>query len=114
MKIRSGFVSNSSSSSFICDTNKSPKTVKGQLVKIVELYNELSGENNKFSDIFDEPFVANKALYSVFKGYLRKDDIEKIIHDKKLIILSNGCNTVPDCFFDLIEEIYNSRFVHLG
>lgn len=114
MKIRSGFVSNSSSSSFICNTNKSPKTVKGQLVKIVELYNELSGKNNKFSDIFEEPFVANKVLYKIFNGYMSKNEIEKLISDKKLIIISSDCNTVPDCFYDLIEEVYNSRYVHLG
>jgi len=83
MKIRKGFVSNSSSSSFICD-NKSNLTieqVKKILVNIFELAtdaetiktedNKHRGFPNRFEDMFQEPFI----IKDLTEKYVEYEDV---------------------------------------
>src|SRR3972149_6300505 len=56
MKIRNGFVSNSSSSSFICSSKINIKNAKNKLKDMLELYNKLYGTELLFENVFQKPF----------------------------------------------------------
>jgi hypothetical protein len=109
MKLRLGFVSNSSSSCFICSTDKTEEEVLHLLNKMIELYNEASGESYTFDDVFLQPKMGSKKLDDELEDYADEADTTG-----KLIIESRSDNTIPSELFDLIEMAFNATRIHLG
>lgn len=135
MKIRIGFVANSSSSSFICNNNAkfSIGDVKNILVNIFELYKIVVTAkrldfSETFEEMFEEPFIvgnetcdyvkhiwswkkADKDCFGCdpFYGIKNKKDLIG-----KLIINSAGDNAIPCEFFEFIEYVFDGKRVHLG
>lgn len=132
MKIRSGFVSNSSSEAFICGygyTGKdykryTPKQAKEILKKILSSFEEILRMYNP--DIHTDETYFSYKFEKAFKSphYITQKDIEemenwdeKINPDsigKDLIIYSRDDNTIPWGIFEIIENKFNARRVHLG
>ena len=111
MKIRNGFVSNSSSSSFICDTKMSVEEVRDKLQKIVEFYNDMTDERLMFDEVFHEPFVSDDSYCNSSWAdhyYAMKESKGKII------IESAGDNSIPYLLMDFIESIFDADRCHLG
>lgn len=115
MKIRTGFVSNSSSSSFVCDIKMPFKEVKEKLNLMLELHNKLFGTTLTFEQTFKEPKIGTKKDDEFYKDW---DYLERIYPDNtsvgKLIINSRGDNTVPYELFELIESAFKGQRLHLG
>jgi hypothetical protein len=104
MKLRKGFVSNSSSSSFICETEMSIEEVTEKLEKLAEIIDANP------SYMWLPPFIAHADYLEDWRPY----DPEVIDVGGKLVIESVSDNTIPYCLFDLIEYLFNARRVHLG
>ena len=115
MKIRKGFVSNSSSSSFICDTKASLDKVREKLDLILECHNSLSGEHLTFEGTFCEPYYGSQNYDKELNdcGYMRQV-YECDTTVGKVIIDSAGDNTIPYQWFEIIEFAFNGRRIHLG
>jgi len=122
MKLRNGFVSNSSSSSFVCNKYATEynnykasdmKAVKEKLVKIFKCMKtlELLTPKTKFSDVFQEPRKATKAdIKDLNSGW--SADLK--YNDEMFLINSTSDNTIPYQLFILIEDIFNAERIHLG
>lgn len=111
MKIRNGFVSNSSSEAFICNTDLNIKEVKEILQKILNFYNDIFNENITFEETFKNPEICTEADLSYLKGWsykYNKDDLTKVI------IYSETDNSIPYCIFDIIENKFGAWRYHLG
>lgn len=137
MKYRVAFVSNSSSSSFICE-NKAGFTVehvKEILQRLFEMHSKLSTVKypeyeyypKTFDDMFKEPRIVEKnESPGLFRFYIDEwqygDDwrfrslgISEIgDFEGKLIINSVSDNTIPHSLFELIEWIFDGYRIHLG
>lgn len=113
MKIRSGFVSNSSTSSFICEKKMTVREAESKLSAILDLYNELmdEDENLTFNEVFNCPFVADK---NYCDGSWAKH--RPVIREAKgkLIIEGAGDNSIPSSLIDLIEKSFNARRCRFG
>lgn len=111
MKFRNGFVSNSSSSSFICNVDLTIDEATVKLHKLHEMYCELNDIDVPFYDIFDDPIYMNdeKKL-----EYYRFYSDGQAIGQGNIIINSAGDNTIPWELFDLIESTFNAKRVHMG
>jgi hypothetical protein len=124
MKIRTGFVSNSSTSSFVCDTEMSLSEIKLKLKMIVDFARnmDLISPQSFFKDIFKKPFIADKKYAKNISHYIEvyKDNSLIDISNKKedifgkIIIESASDNTIPYELFDLIEFIFKGERIHLG
>jgi len=125
MKIRNGFVSNSSSSSFICSSTLSIKKVEDKLKTILKLYNELYDKDLKFAKVFQKPFIITKDKKSkeykdFISGWIFGERNQYLIVktekdlDGKLIINSTDDNSIPWQLFELISDFFNGDRVHLG
>ena len=99
MKVRTGFVSNSSSSSFICDTELSAKEVEVQLREMLEAFGTLMGEEYNYDEVFS-PVEQGVERYSDF--YNRDMKVTDVIID------SRSDNTLPSGMWDFIEERFNA------
>jgi len=122
MKTRQGFVSNSSSSSFVCnvypsDYNKYKATdlapVKKKLEDMLECMKKLGmlAEDVEFSHVFQEPKRASKAdIKELREGW--EFDIKW--NDQMFLINSASDNTIPYEFYELICSVFNAERVHLG
>jgi len=109
MKARTGFVSNSSSSSFICSTDKTPEEVKEILIEILKTYNKVTGDQSlEFEDAFEHIFYGDANYNAQLSYYSNMDTTDKVV------ITSAGDNSIPWCLFDLIEYVFHARRVHLG
>ena len=111
MKIRSGFVSNSSSSSFICDTHMSPGEVEYKLRELLDFYNKMFERCFEFEEVFEEPFRDDTGIW--------KKEIEDYIAGSietkgKIIINSRSDNSIPWEIVDFIENLFNGYRIHLG
>ncbi len=110
MKLRVGFVSNSSSASFICDVTMSAEEVETKLRKILEGYNQMMEENHVFENVFRAPYVAGKIVHEGWEdSYPEFNDCEG-----KIIIDSADDNSIPYPLFDIIESKFNAVHCHLG
>lgn len=138
MKIREGFVSNSSSSSFVCLSKISAKTAKERLKALLDVYNLLTNSHLTFEETFQDPFVVSshdkrsKAYKEEMDGWIFGKDApyqnarvgnsftdravigKESDLDGKLIINGVGDNSIPYTLFDLIEEGFNGTRLHLG
>jgi len=126
MKIRQGFVSNSSSSSFICSSTLSVKEAEEKLKAMVTFYNELYGTAHQFEDVFQKPFKITKDKKSKeYLGYIadwifgENPQYVRCVKEKKdmngkLIINGSEDNSVPYELFELIENFFSGTRVHLG
>jgi hypothetical protein len=111
MKKRTGFVSNSSSSSFICHTDMSLDEVNDKLVILLDFYNEFDERTLSFDDVFSEPFIASKEYASSdwAKHYPEMADSEG------KIVIEGACdNSIPWTLFDFIEDKFEATRCHLG
>jgi len=115
MKIRKGFVSNSSSSSFICQVDISPERALEILEKILSCYNDVFGIDRGFHDVFEVPFIAEEGY---LKDWIMDDheyENEKIRSAPgKVVIESAGDNSIPYCLFELLEDRFDAIRIHLG
>ena len=125
MKIRIGFVSNSSSEAFICNTDKPLEQIKMELEHLLETYNEMVDIPHPFDSVFEYPFigaVSNVAEIVDYINYYRKDRSSLFFYPKKgwdipidkVIIRSKDDNSVPYELFEIIESAYNATRLHLG
>ena len=129
MKFRIGFVSNSSSEAFICETNKDIDQIETELRWLVMLYNVMTGHEHEFLEVFMSPVkVDENTPTNAVRSYLeyyRNDKSMYIseLHDTenyddnligKVIIYSHSDNTVPYSLFEIIEEAYNATRIHMG
>ena len=122
MKIRNGFVSNSSSSSFICKTNLGVDDVRLALSELLNFYNEWMGKELEFDHVFRDdieeingvipddvrPYIANWKTGKV-NQYLE----EKIL-ESTIVFRSAWDNSVPFELWDLIERKFNAYRIHKG
>ena len=125
MKIRWGFVSNSSSEAFICNTDKSIEQITKELGHLLEVYNEMTNSHESFGKVFELPFIGNDSNTKDIRDYLsvyKKDPSFFVtFHGSawknpigKVIICSTGDNSIPYELFDLIESTYDATRIHLG
>lgn len=125
MKIHNGFISNSSSEAFICNTNKSIEQITKELGRVLEVYNKMTGSHESFGEVFELPFIGNDSNTAHILDYLdsykkdppffftpRETTWENLVG--KIIICSARDNSIPGELFDLIENVYDATRVHLG
>ncbi len=112
MKIRDGFVSNSSSSSFVCKITMGIEEIKEKLVAILDFHNSMYNTDLQFDDVFDEPFLCDNEHKEYIKDCWR--DCDSVPEIGQPIINSASDNSIPYEFFDMIERIFNASRVHLG
>ncbi len=114
MKIRTGHVSNSSSSCFIlakwgvCEF--SLKEITDILQKMLDFYNDLEGENLSFDEVFCKPKKATKKDIDLLAGW----DVKESEIKGKTLIYSEGDNTIPGMLFGIIEDKFCGDRIHLG
>ena len=113
MKIRLGFVSNSSSEAFICDTKMSLVEVKQKLEEIVKAYNLIYGHNFTFFEFFKEPSLITEKTSELeeWQKYYERQLRNSI---GKIVIFSAGDNTIPYSLFEIINDIFVATNIHLG
>jgi len=112
MKLRNGFVSNSSSEAFILNTNKSVEEVESNLRLLLDTHNKITGEGREFTDVFDDYIhvfcdsdmhLANWSQWKWTKN-----------HEGKIIVYSAGDNTIPWGMMDYICDLFDAERIHLG
>lgn len=126
MKIRQGFVSNSSSSSFICDTKLSRSEIKEQLQKILAFSKELFSDSTSdylkeqldlpYSEIFGSIGKVTKKYLkdiSFFLSEYTDEEKEKYFLGKTYIHSAHD-NSIPYELWDLICSKFNAQRIHLG
>ena len=120
MKIRNGFVSNSSSSCFICNYDGKGKdyTVE-EAITILEVmldfHNKMLNENaydDHFDDMFGEIYVGEEGDSGVLRGWEEYHDVKQT--HGRLIISSSSDNSIPWYMQDIIAEKFNATRLHLG
>lgn len=109
MKIRKGFVSNSSSSSFICDTDRPAEQIEKELRELLEIYNKLTNRAIPYEETFDNIYIGGKEDQDYLSSW--DGDINVI---GKTIINSKNDNSIPYELFDIIDTSYSARRIHLG
>jgi len=115
MKTRLGFVSNSSSSSFICNTLIDIIGVRNLLQAMLDLYNQATKKDfdqrvRSFNDVFDEPYIAREIPHQGWISYYPQlaDSIGKVIID------SASDDSIPYCLEEMISEVFDATRLHLG
>lgn len=116
MKTRNGFVSNSSSSSFICDTGMSLEKVKEALeaIRKVATLLKINDPTDYYGEMWEEPFIADQKYVERMEwwlDYYNKSPSEVV---GKIIINSVSDNTIPYVLHELIENGFDADRMHLG
>lgn len=121
MKIRKGFVSNSSSSCFICNCYDNGKdyTVEEAvsiLQEMINFHNKIFLEEGEFEKDFDDVFGDIYIGEEGFKGCLLGwEDYYKVSDTVgKLVVSSASDNSIPWHMQELIEEKFQAKRLHLG
>ena len=106
MKTRYGFVSNSSSSSFICNAEArcDIDVIMSKIIKASKIL------GITFSKDDYEIIVADKE----YSDYINNWDNSCGDISDKVIIKSTSDNSIPSELFDIIERLTNSIRIHLG
>jgi hypothetical protein len=124
MKIRNGFVSNSSSSCFVCNpiggTNDYNKDYKNYTVeeateilrKMLDFYNDIFDRDLKFDKAFGEIKIAEEEDIKFLKDW--DDSWTRDRVEGKLLICSACDNTIPYELFDFISTKFHAWREHLG
>jgi len=110
MKLRNGFVSNSSSSCFVCNTDMTVEQVKDKLADLLEVHNEYTSDCLQFDNVFLDPFIADK-------NFCEEDwrsDYGLGNAEGKILIVSTSDNSIPYEMFDYIESKFDARRIHCG
>lgn len=127
MKIRIGFVSNSSSEAFICgqynyrDIKKyTPEEVEDILRKMLQLYVEVMEMHNP--DNYSKDYSFEHTFRDI--RYITEQDVREMKDwdveinreniGKEVIFYSADDNSVPYGLFDLLERKFGTQRVHLG
>jgi len=111
-KIRNGFVSNSSSSSFICDKSISLEDARDVMNILVDMYEKLY-KNTDF------PFTNEDFYIKIGDEEYEKDLIKNWEFDvkekvKDHVVIAGFDNSIPSELFDLIENRCSAKRYHLG
>ena len=118
MKIRNGFVSNSSSSSFVCKVPFDSEEVTSALKELVRFYGEWMCEDDhspEFEDMFDPYFEqVDGVLPKEESVYCNAYQTGYLEEHGTFIIRSATSNTVPYELFDLIEKRFDASRIHRG
>lgn len=114
MKVRIGFISNSSASCFICATYGTHKYTRKETVailqKMLDFYNDLEGENLSFKKVFMFPKKATQKDIDLLSDWA----IEESRVKGKTLIYSRQDNSIPWMLFGLIEDKFVAERIHLG
>ena len=103
MKIRQGFVSNSSSSSFICGSDV---TVE-EATKVMEKLSQLGDLQCKY-----EVFTADKDYGKGWDDYY--PEMRTARREKRVIVQSVADNSIAGELLDLVETLLDAKRYHLG
>ena len=120
MKIRKGFISNSSSSSFICDyylfyeKTYTVEETKKILQKIIDFYNDIEGLNLSFEEIFQQPYIGSKKDVKKLDDFFGREDSRHKRANNKIIINSIKDNSIPYLMIGIIEAKFDAFRFHLG
>lgn len=106
MKIRNGFVSNSSTSSFICDTNDTLEEVRRKMEAIAQLAAELDIKCG---------YIVFKADKDYAKGWEEYyPEIVDARNCQHIVIEGTTDNSIDYALHNFIEKIFNAERIHLG
>lgn len=118
MKIRNGYVGNSSSSCFICNTNLSLTEIESILHDMISLWNKITNTDDPdltYDDVFIGPYAGGPQydkFLATWYGEYNSPATERT--KDKIIIESNGDNAIPYPLFELIEFAFDAEREHLG
>ncbi len=114
MKVRTGFISNSSTACFICGawgTNKyNISEATDILQKILNFYNDLEEQDLYFEGVFRTPAIATEKDIDHLSDY----DVSRSKVEGKMLIMGAEDNSIPYMLFELINEKFSAERVHLG
>ena len=109
MKTRNGFVSNSSSECFICNTNMSVEKTEEMLKRTLYLYNYIFDSNYAFDAVFEVPRKSTKEDRDLLNSYEYNGETKN-----KMLIYSVEDNSIPYELFEIIESKFGANRIHLG
>jgi len=124
MKIRNGFVSNSSSSCFVCNPmggikswadgykNYTVEEAREILQKMLDFYNHMCDKEETFNEVFGEIKLGDDEDVRFLLDWDENWTEERV--RGKLLITSACDNTIPYELFEFISTKFNAWRVHLG
>lgn len=126
MKIRTGFVSNSSSSCFICNAKMKLSDVEEICFRIFELLRFIENAKSKsrkhlyfgktYTEMFEPPIIASPTDGTYYVNLVceyRPSYTKEQLYGK-ILITSAEDNSIPSEVFELIEQTFDAERIHLG